>query len=269
MDKRPIGIFDSGLGGLTAVRQILKRLPGEDVVYFGDTGRVPYGTRGAAVIERYAQEDSDFLLKHNVKFVIAACGTVSSVASSVLKSLPVPAIGVVEPTAQAAVKATENGKIGVLGTSATIHSGSFEKAIKGMNANATVLSQACPIFIPLVENGWIQKDDPVTKLTVERYLTPLKEANVDTLILGCTHFPILAPFIADFMGPSVTLVDAGEEAAKACEAQLNALDLRSDNKTGNCQYFVSDHPQGFAAVAEMFLGCAVQNQVEVIDLNSL
>ena len=269
MDTRPIGVFDSGLGGLTAVRQIAKLLPQEDVVYFGDTGRVPYGNRGASVIEKYAKEDCNFLLKHNVKFVIAACGTVSSVAPHVLSSLPVPAIGVVEPTAKAAIAATKSGKIGVLGTSATINSGSFEKALHAISDQILVYPQACSLFVPLVENGWIQNQDPITTLTVERYLSPLKEANVDTIILGCTHFPILSSFIAQYMGENVTLIDAGEEAAKACKAQLTALQIQNENHQGETSYFVSDHPQGFASVAEIFLGHTVRDNVEIVDLNTL
>lgn len=269
MDTRPIGVFDSGLGGLTAVRQILKLLPSENVVYFGDTGRVPYGTRGEAVIKRYAKQDCDFLLRHDVKFVIAACGTVSSVAPDVLSSLPVPAIGVVEAAAKAAANATKNGRIGVLGTSATIHSGSFKKELVRLCSEAEVFSQSCPLFVPLVENGWINKEDLITALTVERYLQPLKEADVDTIILGCTHFPILAPFIAQYMGDSVTLIDAGEEAAKACKAQLKALEIENDGENGTCHYYVSDHPKDFASVAEIFLGKAVQDDVQIVDLNSL
>ncbi|MBP5303776.1 MAG: glutamate racemase [Clostridia bacterium] len=269
MDKRPIGVFDSGLGGLTAVRQILKRLPNENVVYFGDTGRVPYGTRGEAVIEKYAKEDCDFLLQHDVKFVIAACGTVSSVAPHILASLPVPAIGVVEPSAKAAANATENGKIGILGTSATINSGSFVKALKAVRPQTEFYSQPCPLFIPLVENGWIHDNDPITTLTVERYLKPFKEAGVDTIILGCTHFPLLSSFISRYMGNDVTLIDAGEEAAKACEEQLKALSLENTDGSGQCQYFVSDHPKDFAQIAEIFLGKPVQEQVKIVDLNTL
>lgn len=269
MDTRPIGVFDSGLGGLTAVRKIMQYLPNEDVVYFGDTGRVPYGTRGETVIRSYAEQDSRFLLNHNVKFIIAACGTVSSVAPDILESLPVPAIGVVKPTAVAAAKATKNGKIGILGTSATIQSRSFEKALQEGNSSIQVFPQACPLFIPLVENGWIMKNDPVTTLTVERYLQPIKEAGVDTVILGCTHFPILADFIGEYLGDSVTLIDAGNEAAKACMNELQNHDLCGNDTIGCCRYYVSDHPRDFANVAEIFLGRPVHQTVEIVDISQL
>jgi len=270
MDSRPIGVFDSGLGGLTAVRQLLSRLPRERIVYFGDTGRVPYGTRGDAVIEKYAGEDCRFLLRRDVKLIIAACGTVSSVAPHVLAGLPVPAIGVVEPAAKAAAASTRNGRIGVIGTAATVRSRSFAKAIEQIDKAAQVFSQACPLFVPLVENGWIDPADEVTHLTAERYLTPLKEQGVDTLIMGCTHFPLLKPQLAAVLGDSVTLIDAGEEAARACEAILRERDaLGAPDADGGCEFFITDRPQNFSAVAEMFLGRTVRQDVEVVDLDTL
>lgn len=270
MDTRPIGVFDSGLGGLTAVRQLLSRLPRERIVYFGDTGRVPYGTRGDAVIEKYAAEDCRFLLRHDVKLIIAACGTVSSVAPHILAGLPVPAIGVVEPAAKAAAAATKNGRIGIIGTAATVRSRSFAKRIEAIDPALQVFSQACPLFVPLVENGWIDPDDEVTRLTAERYLTPLKDHGVDTLIMGCTHFPLLAKQLAAVLGEGVTLIDAGEEAAKACEAILREQDaLGTADADGGCEFYITDRPQNFAAVAEMFLGRTVRQDVEVVDLDTL
>lgn len=270
MDRRPIGVFDSGLGGLTAVRQLLELLPAEDIVYFGDTGRVPYGTRGPAVIRRYAEEDCCFLLFQGVKLIIAACGTVSSVAPEVLADLPVPAIGVVEPTAAAAAAATRNGRIGVIGTAATIRSGSFVRALCADAPAAEVTAAACPLFVPLVENGWIDRDDPVTRLTAARYLQPLRDRGIDTLVLGCTHFPLLVPILADFFGPGVTLIDAGREAANACARLLRERDLLNPvKKAGDCRFYVTDRPDNFTQVAEMFLGRAVQGDVQVIDSNTL
>ncbi len=270
MDRRPIGVFDSGLGGLTAVRQLLGLLPAEDIVYFGDTGRVPYGTRGAGVIQRYAEEDCRFLLRQDVKLIIAACGTVSSVAPQVLSSLPVPAIGVVEPTAAAAAAATRNGRIGIIGTTATIHSGSFVHALRTLYPDVEVTAQACPLFVPLVENGWIDRDDSVTRLTAARYLQPLKDRGIDTLILGCTHFPLLVPILADFFGKDVTLIDAGQEAANACARLLREQDaLNPVRKTGDCRFYVTDCPENFTEVAEMFLGRTVQGDVQVVDSNTL
>ena len=260
MDTRPIGVFDSGLGGLTAVRQLLARLPREHIIYFGDTGRVPYGTRGDAVIEKYAGEDCRFLLRRDVKLIIAACGTVSSVAPHVLSGLPVPAIGVVEPAAKAAAAATKNGRIGVIGTAATVRSRSFAKKIEAIDPSLQVFSQACPLFVPLVENGWIDPADEITRLTAERYLTTLKENGVDTLIMGC----------AAVLGDGVTLIDAGEEAAKACEAILRDRDaLGAPDAQGGCEFYITDRPQNFAAVAEMFLGRTVRQDVEVVDLDTL
>ena len=270
MDRRPIGVFDSGLGGLTAVRQLLELLPAEDIVYFGDTGRVPYGTRGTAVIQRYAKEDCRFLLQQDVKLIIAACGTVSSVAPQVLSSLPVPAIGVVEPTAAAAVAATHSGKIGIIGTSATVRSGSFAQAVQALRPDAEIFAAACPLFVPLVENGWIDRDDPVTRLTVARYLEPLRARGIDTLILGCTHFPLLIPLLQDFFGDSVSLIDAGREAANACARLLQEKHaLNPVKKAGDCRFYVTDRPDNFTEVAEMFLGRAVQSDVHVIDCQSL
>lgn len=262
MDNRPIGVFDSGLGGLTAVRHLKDLLPHENIVYFGDTGRVPYGTRSRDTIRRYAAEDCGLLLKHDVKYIIAACGTVSSVAADILQNLSVPAIGVVEPTARAAVKATKNGKVGILGTSATIRSASFEKAIKAMNPDIEVFATPCPLFVSLVESGWIQVDDPVAVPMVKRYLKDVKDAGVDTLILGCTHFPLLAPIIQKELGENVTLIDSGRETAALCAEQLKQSGALADRTSGHTHYYVSDQPEGFSQVAEIFLGESVEHTVD-------
>lgn len=262
MDNRPIGVFDSGLGGLTAVRRLQEMLPNEDIVYFGDTGRVPYGTRSEDTILRYATEDCQLLLDKGVKFIIAACGTVSSVARSVLDSLPVPAIGVVEPTASAAAAATKNGRIGIIGTAATIRSASFEKALLAINPNLSITAVPCPLLVSLVENGWIQPGDEVTTPAVRRYLQTIKEANVDTLILGCTHFPLLAPIIQAELGEHVKLIDSGYETARRCAALL-----KEENRYpygGSCHYYVSDQPGGFSQVAEIFLGHPVEQEVTMV-----
>lgn len=268
MDNRPIGVFDSGLGGLTVVRQLMRQLPGENIVYFGDTGRVPYGTRSPETIEKYAKQDCRFLLSENVKFIIAACGTVSSVAPHILDSLPVPATGVVEPAALSAINATRNGRIGVIGTSATINSGSFRRRIKKIRPEITVFEQACPLFVPLVENGWIDANDKVTRLTAERYLTPLKDQGVDTLLLGCTHFPLLAPVIGDVLGQNVTLIDSGQATASFCAERLTQAGLLGDSdKISRQSFYVSDRPDDFTMVADMFLGCKVDNDIHTIDID--
>lgn len=271
MDNRPIGVFDSGLGGLTVVRQLLELLPLEDIVYFGDTGRVPYGPRSAETVHRYAREDCRFLLDRDVKFLIAACGTVSSVAGDVLEGLPVPAMGVVHATAAAAAKATRNRCVGVIGTPATVRSGSFTRSLKENNPSIQVTAVACPVLVTLVENGWIAPDDEVAVAAVKRYLQPLREAGVDTLILGCTHFPLLAPVIREQLGEAVTLIDSGRETAAVCAARLAASDALCDplRRQGHCHYFVTDRPEGFTQVAETFLGRPVHSEIEMISTDAL
>ncbi len=270
MDNRPIGVFDSGLGGLTVVRQLMRRLPGEDIVYFGDTGRVPYGNRSRETLEKYARQDCRFLLGKNVKRIIAACGTVSSVVPQVLDCLPVRASGVVEQAADAAVRATRSKRIGVLGTQATIHSGAYQRRIGQQMPEAAVFPQACPLFVPLVENGWIDRNDEVTILTARRYLAPLREAGVDTLILGCTHYPLLAPIIGDIMGRTVTLIDAGETAAADCERRLRQEgSLSGKAQGGQLHFYVTDRPQDFTKVASMFLGCEITSEVHTLDIEQV
>lgn len=264
MDNRPIGVFDSGLGGLTAVRRLQELLPHEDIIYFGDTGRVPYGTRSEETIRRYATEDCRLLLDHDVKFIIAACGTVSSVAPDVLRSLPIPAIGVVESTAEAAVNATQNKQIGIIGTSATVRSRSFEKVMQALDPTLSITAAACPMFVSLVESGWIDPTDEVAIAMVRRYMIPFKSAGIDTLILGCTHFPLLAPIIQAELGEDVTLIDSGRETALRCAGVLNEQNALSAKKDGHCRFFVSDRPEGFTRTAEIFLGRSVNEEVESI-----
>lgn len=254
MDNRPIGVFDSGLGGLTAVRELLARLPHEQLIYFGDTGRVPYGTRTAATIRRYAQQDCRFLLGHGVKLIVAACGTVSTTAQEVLASQPVPAMGVLEPTANAALAATRNGRIGILATGATVRSQSFQRYLEKTNGIRTI-SQACPLLVSLVESGWIERDNEATVAVARRYLEPMRAQGVDTVILGCTHFPLLAPILQDILGNGVTLINSGAACASRCEALLREQNAFCDAKQeGECRFYVSDQPDGFSGVAEMFLG---------------
>lgn len=264
MDQRAIGVFDSGLGGLTAVRHLQKLLPGENIVYFGDTGRVPYGTRSRDTIRRYTIEDCRLLLNHDVKFIIAACGTVSSVAPDLLEQLPVPAIGVVSPTARAAAAATRNKRVGILGTAATIRSASFEKALLSIDPSIVVTATPCPLFVPLVESGWISECDDIAVPMVRRYLADVKAAGVDTLILGCTHFPLLAPIIRSQLGDDVTLIDSGLETAALCASVLKERKALADRANGATQFFVSDQPEGFSRVAEIFLGKDVHETVQMV-----
>ncbi len=253
MDIRPIGIFDSGLGGLSAVKEIAKILPNESIVYFGDTGRVPYGTKSEKTIIKYASQDEAFLLSKNVKMIIAACGTVSSVASKTGENLDVPFLGVVEPSAADAVKSTKNKKIGVIGTSATVKSGSYEKAIKAIDESVEVFSVACPLFVGVVEQGWIKDDDEIALLIAKRYLQPLVEKGVDTLILGCTHFPLISGTIARVMGENVTLISSGGATAKAAAKLLKENDMLNNEQNSFKEYYVSDSVEGFSATAKLFL----------------
>lgn len=265
-----IGVFDSGLGGLSAVKEFLHVLPNEKIIYFGDTGRVPYGNRSNSIISKYAFQDTRFLLKHNVKLIVAACGTVSSVAGDTLRSeLNVPYTGVVNPTAFAAAEKTKNNKIGVIGTSATIGSHSYKNRLKKLNPDFEIFELACPLFVPLVESGFIRQDDQIVRLVVKRYLSKLKEQGIDTLILGCTHYPLLSSAIHDFMGSEVTLVDSGYETALYSAKILKENNLLNDNPVPkNPEFFVSDTPDDFKNIAGLFLGRDMEHTVTQIDIES-
>lgn len=270
MDTRPIGVFDSGLGGLTAVRQLRRLLPGEDIVYFGDTGRVPYGPRGRDTIVQYAQQDVHFLLSRNVKFIMAACGTVSSTYPlEEAARLPVPYTGVIGAASRAAADATRNGCIGVIGTPATIRSGSYAAQLRQLVPGVRIVAKACPMFVPLVENGYVQDGNPVTKLVIADYLESVRDSGIDTLILGCTHYPLLKKMIGDYVGESVTLIDSGKVTAQAAAAALADLDLLSGRtEGGTARYFVSDTPDNFAEQEMLFLGEYAGGPVERIAIES-
>lgn len=264
MEKRPIGVFDSGLGGLTAVRALMQRLPEEDIVYFGDTARVPYGTRAPDTILRYARQDIRFLCGFDIKALVIACGTVSSVALPQIESdYPFPILGVVSAAAKSAANATKNGKIGLIGTAATVASGAFARAIARENPAASLVSNACPLFVPLVENGRTSPDDPVLRLVIEEYLTPIRDAGVDTLILGCTHYPLLKDAIRAFLGDRVTLINPAHETIETLAALPT---FRKNSGGGTCRFFVSDDPDGFAKNAGLFLGREVRETVAQITL---
>ena len=266
--RNAIGVFDSGLGGLSAVKEFLHVLPNEKIIYFGDTGRVPYGNRSRDTIKKYAFQDTEFLLRNNVKMIVAACGTVSSVAGKELESkLPVPYTGVVNPTAFTAAHNTNNGKIGIIGTAATINSHSYKLRLEKLNPDFKVYEQACPLFVPLVENGFICRDDQIVRLVIRRYLSELKEQGIDTLILGCTHYPLLREAISDFMGEKVTLVDSGYETAVYAAKILKEQKMLNDEPSyKNPELFVSDTPDGFENVAGLFLGRDMEHTVTQIDI---
>ena len=254
-NSAPIGVFDSGLGGLTTVRELRRLLPGEDIVYFGDTGRVPYGTRGVDTIVEYAKQDIAFLLSQKVKYIIAACGTVSStLPANVTDRLPVPYLGVVPSAARAAAAATRAGRIGVIGTPATIQSRSYEKMLRALIPGAQITATPCPLFVPLVENGYFDRDNQVTRLVAQDYLKDVQAAGVDTLILGCTHYPLIAPILGDLMGPDVTLIDPGREAARTARSWLAERGLLRSSEEGTARYFVSDSTDSFRQLAGWFLG---------------
>jgi len=268
MDNKPIGVFDSGLGGLTAVKELLKIMPHENIVYFGDTGRVPYGTRSRETIIKYAQQDAAFLKSNHVKMIVAACGTVSSVADHLGDNLGVPFTGVLKATVIAAAAASKNKRVGVIGTTATIRSGSYRRELKAIDPEIEVCERDCPLFVPLVENGYIDDDEEVTRLVAQRYLTPLRDAGIDTLIMGCTHYPIIRHIIAEVMGSGVRLIDSGRETALYCNEILKEQGLVCDSKNeGSCSFFVSDRVEGFSQLAGIFLGKDVLREVSHVDIN--
>ncbi len=252
-----IGVFDSGVGGLTTVKELAELLPNENIIYLGDTARVPYGTRSRATIAEYARQDIAFLQEHDVKMILVACGTISSAMmyEPIFDGVSVSHSGVVKPTAIAAYKATKNNRIGVLGTSATVKSKSFENAIKAIDSDVEVTAKACPMFVPLVENGYTSRDCLPTKLIAEEYLEIMKKNEVDTLILGCTHFPHLSEIIGDIMGEGVTLISSGAELAKFALFELSRLDLFSSrHEIGTRELYCTDSVELFTENAATFLG---------------
>lgn len=265
MNNSSIGVFDSGLGGLTAVKSIRERFPHENIIYFGDTGRLPYGTKTDETIKKYAASDIRFLLSHNVKLVIIACGTASSVAlEDMQRQFDTPVVGVVEAACAAAVKACKNGRIGVIGTSTTIKSGSYLRGIADLNSNIEVYSRACPLFVPLVENGHF--DSEVTRIITDEYIREIRDKGVDTLILGCTHYPLLAKTIGEYMGSGVTLINPSEELAKMLSGILGSDNLADSANAGRCEYYVSDDEEGFAELGGVFLQRKIDGQVRKIDI---
>ncbi len=250
----PIGVFDSGIGGLTVVRALMQHLPNENLVYFGDTARVPYGPKSAQVVREYALQDTEELLKHNVKFIIIACNTVSAVALDVVqKRAKVPVLGVILPGAESAVRATKKKRIGVIGTLGTVSSNAYTNAIRQIDPEVQVFGQPCPLFVPLAEEGWMAH--PATELIAKEYLFPLTLEKIDTLILGCTHYPLLRSVIDAVLHKTVTLIDSGEATALAAVQMLGELKLRNQSALRpNIQFFVSDIPHKFTEVGERFLG---------------
>ncbi|MEN8376366.1 MAG: glutamate racemase [Gemmatimonadota bacterium] len=258
---RPIGVFDSGIGGLTVVRELVRRLPNESVIYFGDTARVPYGPKSPETIRRYAREAAALLLQRGVKTLVVACNTATAHAEEALAAeLSVPVVGVVDPGARAAARSTRTARVGVLGTTGTIASGVYDRRIRELLPDARVFAQPCPLFVPLAEEG--MADHEAARLIALHYLQPVRDLNVDVAILGCTHYPILRPLIADALGPGVQLVDSGAETAAAIEAVLASAGLlRADSTPPAYEYIVSDSPGRFREVGSRFVGAPIDRAV--------
>ncbi|MBX2974790.1 MAG: glutamate racemase [Ignavibacteriaceae bacterium] len=266
--NKPIGVFDSGIGGLTVVRQLISVLPNEDIIYFGDTARVPYGSKSNATVIEYSIQNAKFLLEHKVKAIVVACNTASSVALPALEErFNVPIIGVIIPGANHAVKSTQNKKIGIIGTRATITNKAYSTQIKTLGDDVEVFETACPLFVPLAEEGWINHD--ATILVAKEYLGELKSQNIDTLVLGCTHYPILSEVIKKVIGENVELIDSGVATADEVKMELEKLGLiNKSNAKGSYKFYVSDVPAKFKEVAELFMGREVIN-VEKVELEHL
>ena len=252
-NSAPIGVFDSGLGGLTVLKEIIARLPRESTVYLGDTARVPYGIRSPEVVTRYSLENMRFLLGKSIKMLVIACNTASAISLSELKlEAPVPVIGVIEPGARAAIQASKTGRIGVIGTETTIKSGAYRRMIERLEPGARVFSKACPLFVPLAEEGWV--DNEVARLTADSYLADLKNEGIDTLLLGCTHYPLLKKTLARVIGEGVTLIDSAIETAREIEKTLaeGAISSPADASPKR-QFFVTDSPERFKTLGGRFL----------------
>jgi glutamate racemase len=269
VNRAPIGIFDSGLGGLTVAHAIFQRLPRDATIYFGDTARVPYGPKSADTVRRYSREIADWLLGQGVKAIVVACNTSTAHALEALQERsPVPVIGVIAPGARAAVAAAGGKPIGVIGTAGTIASGAYERAIARLAPGSAVVAAACPLFVPLAEEGWF--DHPATRLVAEQYLAPLRARGVGTLVLGCTHYPLLAPLLQEIMGPEVKLIDGGAETARALASLLREQGLEASGtlpEAASHRFAVSDDPARFAAVGSRFLGERLTG-AEVVTLES-
>ncbi len=263
---KPIGVFDSGIGGLTVVKRITAAMPNENIVYFGDTARVPYGSKSNETVIQYSIENTQFLMEKDIKALVVACNTASSVAIPALKQkFNLPIIGMIESGSSYAVSETKNKKIGVIGTRATIYNKAYRKEINKINKKIEVYEIACPLFVPLAEEGWMTHK--ATYTIAEEYLTDLKLVDVDTLVLGCTHYPILVNVIQDVVGDKVKLIDSGVAAAIAVKKELTKLDLLTNSSSlGNVEYYVSDIPTKFKDIAQLFLGRPIE-KVNRIDID--
>ena len=267
MDQRPIGVFDSGSGGLTAVREIRSILPSENIIYFGDTSRVPYGGRSAEILLKYARQDVRFLRTFDIKAILVACGTVSTTALPQLrKESDIPILGVVEPACRRAAAVTRNKRVGLIATAASVRSGAYQRILQELDPDVAVTARACPLFVPLVENGRFRPGDPVIETVAREYLEPLRATGIDTLILGCTHYPLLTEIIADIMGPGVTLIDSGAAAARVLRQTLSDRGALAQRDHGTLTLYASDRPEDFGALAGQFLRRPLESAVQHVDI---
>ena len=264
-DRRPLGVFDSGIGGLTVFRALAERLPGEQILYLGDTARVPYGTKSPQTVTRYTRECARFLLHRNIKALVVACNTASALAlPELMKELSVPTVGVLQPGAQRACAVSVSGRIGVIGTDATIRSGAYASAIQHLRGDAEISSVACPLFVPLAEEGWTEGE--VARLVAEQYLSAFAGKQIDTLVLGCTHYPLLKGVIARVLGPSIRLVDSAEAVADEAAKVLESSKLKAPHERGEEHHFyVTDSSRRFAEVGARFLGTPL-GRLEQVDI---
>jgi glutamate racemase len=257
-----IGIFDSGVGGLTVLHALLETLPREHLIYLGDTGRHPYGTKSAETVTRYSLENVEFLAAREVKLLVVACNSASAVALSAIEArYPLPIVGVIEPGARAAVARTRNDRVGVIGTEATIASGAYTRALRALKPALEIYTRPCPLLVPLAEEGWLE--GPIPRGAVETYLASLRTSGIDTLVLGCTHYPLLKPVIAAVMGERVALVDSAEETARDVASLLEARGLARHSGLGSASFFVTDVPDRFIRIGQRFLGARLESAVRI------
>lgn len=259
---RAIGVFDSGIGGLTVLRELVEGMPAEDFIYLGDTARLPYGTKSSEVIIRYSRENTEFLLAKGIKLLVVACNTSSAIAlHEISRATIVPVIGVIEPGARAAINASRSGKIGVIGTEATIASGAYTRALQQLRPGVEVYTRACPMLVPLVEEGWLDND--IAERTVTHYLEGLKASGIDTLLLGCTHYPLLRELFRRILGPGVRIVDSARATALAVRERLADLRLGRIRGGGSQSFFVTETPERFVRVGRRFLGPQVESAIRI------
>ncbi|MEO0137140.1 MAG: glutamate racemase [candidate division WOR-3 bacterium] len=257
MNKAPIGVFDSGIGGLTVVKEIRQALPREDIIYLGDTARLPYGTKSTESIIQFSRENTRFLLERGVKYIVIACYSSTSVALEILqREVSIPVLGVIKPGVKKALQLTRNKRIGVIGTTLTIHSGAYEKAFQEFSSEVEIIARACPLFVPLVEEGFIEH--PATELIAREYLEPLKMDNIDTLLLGCTHYPLLIKTIKKILGP-INYVDASQELSRELAESLTERNLLNPQGRGSIAIYLTDFSMNFKEIAERFLGEPLRN----------